>query len=58
MFDIINILEVEKMIEDRVISPELIDEDEEFESKVEESSLRPQFFSEYIGQDKIKENSM
>ena len=44
------------MIEDRVISPELIDEDEEFESKVEESSLRPQFFSEYIGQDKVKEN--
>ena len=42
------------MIEDRVISPELIDEDEEFESKVEESSLRPQFFSEYIGQDKVK----
>ena len=44
------------MIEDRVISPELIDEDEEFEAKVEESSLRPQIFSEYIGQDKVKEN--
>ena len=44
------------MIEDRVISPELIDEDEEIEAKVEESSLRPQIFSEYIGQDKVKEN--
>ena len=40
------------MIEDRVISPELIDEDEEFESKVEESSLRPQFFLNIL--DKIK----
>ncbi len=44
------------MIEDRVISPELIYEDEEFTEKVDETSLRPQTLSEYIGQDKVKEN--
>ena len=40
------------MIEDRVVSPEYI-EDEEI---IEEVSLRPDNFSEYIGQDKVKEN--
>lgn len=44
------------MIEDRVISPELIYEDEEFTERVDETSLRPQTLSEYIGQDKVKEN--
>ena len=40
------------MIEDRVVSPEYV-EDEEI---IEEVSLRPDNFSEYIGQDKVKEN--
>ncbi len=40
------------MIEDRVISPEYIEEEEQ----IEEVSLRPNTFSEYIGQDKVKEN--
>ncbi len=40
------------MIEDRVISPEYIEEEE----KIEEVSLRPNSFEEYIGQDKVKEN--
>ena len=40
------------MIEDRVISPEYIEEEEQ----IEEVSLRPTTFSEYIGQDKVKEN--
>lgn len=40
------------MIEDRVISPEYIEEEE----VIEEVSLRPDNFSEYIGQDKVKEN--
>ncbi len=44
------------MIEDRVISPELIYEDEDLEQKAEEISLRPKTFDEYIGQDKVKEN--
>ena len=44
------------MIEDRVISPEQIFEDSEFEEKENELSLRPKDFSEYIGQDKVKEN--
>ena len=39
------------MIEDRVISPEYIDEEQEMEV-----SLRPNNFSEYIGQAKVKEN--
>lgn len=40
------------MIEDRVISPEYIEDDE----IIEEISLRPHVFSEYIGQRKVKEN--
>ena len=40
------------MIEDRVISPEYIEEEEQ----LEEVTLRPKTFSEYIGQDKVKEN--
>ena len=44
------------MIEDRVISPEVIFEDEEFGERIDETTLRPQVFSEYIGQDKVKEN--
>lgn len=40
------------MIEDRVISPEYV----ESEDRIEEVSLRPTSFSEYIGQDKVKEN--
>ncbi len=44
------------MIEDRVISPELMYEDEEFEESTNENGLRPQVFSEYIGQEKVKEN--
>ena len=44
------------MIEDRVITPEQIFEDSEFEEKENELSLRPKDFSEYIGQDKVKEN--
>lgn len=39
------------MIEDRVISPEYVDEEREMEV-----SLRPNNFSEYIGQAKVKEN--
>ncbi|MDF2865402.1 MAG: Holliday junction helicase subunit RuvB [Clostridia bacterium] len=39
------------MIEDRVISPEYIDEEKEMEV-----SLRPRNFDEYIGQTKVKEN--
>lgn len=41
------------MIEDRVISPEYIEEDEDV---IEEVSLRPDSFSEYIGQEKVKKN--
>lgn len=41
------------MIEDRVISPEYIEEDEDI---VEEVSLRPDSFNEYIGQEKVKKN--
>lgn len=41
------------MIEDRVISPEYIEEDEDI---VEEISLRPDSFNEYIGQEKVKKN--
>lgn len=44
------------MIEDRVISPELMYEDEDFEQRTDEMNLRPQVFSEYIGQEKAKEN--
>ena len=40
------------MIEDRVISPEFV----ECENEVDELNLRPNSFFEYIGQDKIKEN--
>ncbi len=40
------------MIEDRVISPEYV----ESEDKIEDLSLRPTSFSEYIGQKKVKEN--
>ncbi len=40
------------MIEDRVVSPEFIEE----ENEVEEVSLRPISFDDYIGQEKIKEN--
>src|SRR5574344_243394 len=55
MFDIIrNIKEVIYiMIEDRVISPEYIENEEE---EKEEVTLRPKAFDEYIGQDKVKEN--
>ena len=41
------------MIEDRVISPELIYEDNEENDRVDETTLRPQAFNEYIGQDKV-----
>ncbi len=41
------------MIEDRVISPEYVESEDKME---EEFSLRPTSFSEYIGQDKVKEN--
>lgn len=40
------------MIEDRVVSPEYVED----ETEIEEISLRPQSFSEYIGQKKVKEN--
>lgn len=40
------------MIEDRVISPEFLENETEYE----ELSLRPINFEEYIGQEKIKEN--
>ena len=40
------------MIEDRVVSPEYVDE----ESEIEEVTLRPQTIEEYIGQEKVKEN--
>ena len=33
------------MIEDRVISPELIYEDDNFDEKIDETTLRPQTFS-------------
>lgn len=42
------------MIEDRIISPDSIEDDEEF--KIEEVTLRPNNFEEYVGQEKIKEN--
>ena len=42
------------MIEDRVMSPEYV-ASEEIE-EIEEVSLRPSSFDEYIGQDKVKEN--
>ncbi len=44
------------MIEDRVISPEYIDYEDEESEKVDEFSLRPKTFDEYIGQDKVKGN--
>jgi len=44
------------MIEDRVIMPEFIAEDEDIEVVNEELTLRPQVFDEYIGQEKVKEN--
>ena len=44
------------MIEDRVISPEHLDEDGEYTEKIDEITLRPKVFAEYIGQDKVKEN--
>ena len=44
------------MIEDRVISPELTYEDEEYDENINENSLRPKVFSEYVGQEKVKEN--
>lgn len=44
------------MIEDRVISPELMFEDEENEFEANDTTLRPKTFSEYIGQDKVKKN--
>ncbi len=40
------------MIEDRVVSPEYVED----ETEVEEINLRPKSFSEYIGQKKVKEN--
>ena len=40
------------MIEDRVISPEYVED----ETEIEEITLRPQSFSEYTGQKKVKEN--
>lgn len=40
------------MIEDRVVSPEYVEPEEE----IEEISLRPHSFDEYIGQTKVKEN--
>lgn len=40
------------MIEDRMVSPEYVED----ENEVEEITLRPQTFSEYIGQKKAKEN--
>lgn len=40
------------MIEDRVVSPEYMDE----ENEIEEITLRPQTIEEYIGQEKVKEN--
>ena len=40
------------MIEDRVVSPEYVED----ENELEEMSLRPNSFSEYIGQNKVKEN--
>ena len=44
------------MIEDRVISPELTYEDESYDESVNENTLRPKVFSEYVGQEKVKEN--
>lgn len=44
------------MIEDRVVSPELLYEDEDLNDRSDEITLRPKVFSEYIGQDKVKEN--
>ncbi|MDD3304471.1 MAG: Holliday junction branch migration DNA helicase RuvB [Clostridia bacterium] len=39
-------------MEDRVVSPEYVEE----ENEIEEISLRPNTISEYIGQEKVKEN--
>ena len=44
------------MIEDRVISPEYIENEEE--EQKEEFTLRPKVFDEYIGQKKVKENGI
>lgn len=55
MFDIIGIINQERMvsvIEDRVVSTEYIEPEEE----IEEITLRPNSFQEYIGQTKVKEN--
>ena len=41
------------MIEDRVVSPEYLEDDLE---EIEEVTLRPNSFSEYVGQNKVKEN--
>ena len=41
------------MIEDRVVSPEYIENEEE---QKEEFTLRPKLFEEYIGQTKVKNN--
>ena len=41
-----------QMEEDSIISPELLDNQEERL----ENSLRPKTLNEYIGQDKVKEN--
>ncbi len=41
------------MIEDRVVSPEYVESED---TEVEELSLRPTILSEYIGQDKVKQN--
>lgn len=54
MFDIISMSKIGgvEVIEDRVVSPEYVED----ENEIEEMSLRPNSFSEYIGQNKVKEN--
>lgn len=54
MFDIIRKKKRgNNMIEDRVVSPEYIENEEE---QKEEFTLRPKLFEEYIGQTKVKNN--
>ena len=43
---------IEKMENERIISPDLSNSGEEYIEK----TLRPQFLNEYIGQTKVKEN--
>lgn len=44
------------MIEDRIISSDLYDEESTEEERIKDINLRPTNFNEYIGQEKVKQN--